>query len=91
MRTSHLYLNPPSPNERLSKGYRYADIKALSPCITQNVRLYLAETTRLFTQLWANLQSGEADGGQTVPQMILNIFTKIHEMLHILTIQYGYL
>ena len=46
----------------------------------------LAETTRLFTQLWASLQSGEADGGQTVPQMILNIFTKIHEMLHILTI-----
>ena len=37
-------------------------------------------------QLWASLQSGEADGGQTVPQMILNIFTKIHEMLHILTI-----
>ena len=26
--TSHLYLNPPSPNERLSDGYRIADIKA---------------------------------------------------------------
>jgi len=25
--------------------------------------LYLAETTWLFTQLWASLQSGEADGG----------------------------
>ena len=34
-----------------------------SPCITQNARLYLTETTRLFTQLWASLQSGEADGG----------------------------
>ena len=29
----------------------------------QNACLYLAETTRLFTQLWASLQSGEADGG----------------------------
>ncbi|MBT3953222.1 MAG: hypothetical protein HOF37_04885 [Rhodobacterales bacterium] len=29
----------------------------------QNARLYRAETTRLFTQLWASLQSGEADGG----------------------------
>ena len=29
----------------------------------QNARLYLPETTRLFTQLWASLQSGEADGG----------------------------
>ena len=25
--------------------------------------MYLTETTRLFTQLWASLQSGEADGG----------------------------
>jgi hypothetical protein len=25
--------------------------------------LYLTETTQLFTQLWASLQSGEADGG----------------------------
>jgi len=30
--------------------------------------------------------SGEADGGQTVPQMILKMLIKIHEMLHILTI-----
>jgi hypothetical protein len=29
----------------------------------QNACLYLAETTWLFTQLWASLQSGEADGG----------------------------
>ena len=34
-----------------------------SATITQNARLYLAETTRLFTQLWASFQSGEADGG----------------------------
>ena len=33
-------------------------------CLTMpNARLYLTETTRLFTQLWASLQSGEADGG----------------------------
>ena len=25
--------------------------------------LYLAKTTQLFTQLWASLQTGEADGG----------------------------
>ena len=25
--------------------------------------MYLPETARLFTQLWASLQSGEADGG----------------------------
>jgi len=37
--------------------------RCLSPCITQNARLYLTETTQLFTQLWASLQSGEADGG----------------------------
>ena len=37
--------------------------RCLNPCITQNARLYLTETTRLFTQLWASLQSGEADGG----------------------------
>jgi hypothetical protein len=28
--------------------------------------LYFTETTQLFTQLWASLQSGEADGGETV-------------------------
>jgi len=28
-----------------------------------NARLYLPEIKRLFTQLWASLQSGEADGG----------------------------
>ena len=27
MGTSHLYLNPPSPNERLSKSYRIGDIE----------------------------------------------------------------
>ena len=37
----------------------------LSPCITQYARLYLHETMQLFTQLWASLQSVEADGGQT--------------------------
>ena len=37
--------------------------QGLSPCITQNARLYLPEITRLFTQLWASLQSREADGG----------------------------
>ena len=62
MGTSHLYISPPSPNELLSKGYRIGD-QGLSPCIIQNARLYLAETTRLFTQLWASVQSGEADGG----------------------------
>ena len=56
------YQNPPSPNEHLSKGLDTL-IHGLSPCITQNSRLYLTETTRLFTQLWASLQSGEADGG----------------------------
>ena len=30
---------------------------------TKSARLYPPEITRLFTQLWASLQSGEADGG----------------------------
>ena len=38
----------------------------------QNACLYLAETTWLFTQLWASLQSGEADGG-VVSHMSLGI------------------
>jgi hypothetical protein len=53
--------NPPSPNVRLSKGYRIGDIKASAHASHKS--LYLPETTRLFTQLWASLQSGEADGG----------------------------
>ena len=48
----------------------------------QNACLYLAETTWLFTQLWASLQSGEADGGvarQTIicfkaPQLMCKLF-----------------
>ena len=54
--------NPPSLNVRLSKGYRIGDIKA-SAHASHKTRLYLPEITRLFTQLWASLQSGEADGG----------------------------
>jgi hypothetical protein len=30
---------------------------------TKRTPVYLTDTTRLFTQLWASLQSGEADGG----------------------------
>jgi hypothetical protein len=29
--TSHLYLNPPSPNERLSKSYRIGVYRSLGP------------------------------------------------------------
>ena len=48
---------------RLSKGYRIGDIKASAHASHKTHALYLTETTRLFTQLWASLQSGEADGG----------------------------
>ena len=43
----------------------------------QNACLYLAETTWLFTQLWASLQSGEADGGQTGIRTLETV-TRLH-------------
>ena len=55
--------NPPSSNERLSKGYKIADILALAQASHKTHACISPETTRLFTQLWASLQSGEADGG----------------------------
>ena len=68
---------------RLSKGYRNGDIKASSAYITQNARLYLTETTRLFTQLWASLQSGEADGGAVRRSLIrLKVLRSHKPMMH---------
>ena len=45
-----------------ASGFENGPVRHSSSAM-QNARLYLAETTRLFTQLWASLQSGEADGG----------------------------
>ena len=55
--------NPPSPNERLSKGYRIADIKASAHASHKTHACISLKQRELFTQLWASLQSGEADGG----------------------------